>query len=99
MQEAWNFRGYVAVPLETYGKRVLGPNFMSADEIEAGGFIEAVKQIVYALYTADDEVIAEFNTLCSGNENKMPCEMERETVTGIFDEFKRLYQNAIESRR
>ena len=98
MGETWNFHGYVALPLEECGKRVIGPRFMSADEIEAGGFIDAMKEIISALYLEDD-VVSEFAAFCSGNEKITPSEMDKETATELFNEFMRLYKNAMEKRR
>ena len=42
----WNFHGYIAVPLEAYGRRIIGQTFHTADETERTEFVNAMFQIL-----------------------------------------------------
>ena len=48
MTKEWNFRGYIAVPLESYAKETLGKTSFSANGIETGelsGFTSMISAI------------------------------------------------------
>lgn len=46
MTKEWNFRGYIAVPLESYAKETLGKTSFSANGIETGDFIKVMCAIL-----------------------------------------------------
>lgn len=91
MDDVWNYQGYVAVPLEYYGRRIVGETFMSADDIVIGGFSDAMIQILTALYS-DPTPIDDFLGRCKVLKGMAIRQIGEETVKKLFDEFKTLYQ-------
>lgn len=84
MTEEWNFRGYIAVPLEHYAKEILGNTSFSADDIETGDFVNAMCAILNKLQVGNTE---NFITLCAAYRGKPASEIRREEAQEIFKEF------------
>ncbi|MBR6405890.1 MAG: hypothetical protein IKS18_06845 [Lachnospiraceae bacterium] len=89
MNEQWSFRYQVALPLEYYGKKTFGNTSISADEICNGGFADAMIQIISVLYSDKDDYV-ELSSICEFLDRKTATEIDRESATRAFDEFKRL---------
>lgn len=82
--DVWNFRGYIAVPLEHYAKEVLPNSSFSADGIETGDFINAMCAILDKLQIRNKE---NFIASCAAYRGKTATQIGDETAQKIFREF------------
>lgn len=84
MTSEWNFRGYIAVPLEHYAKEVLPNTSFSADGIETGDFINAMCAILDKLQIDNAE---NFIASYAAYRGKTATQIGDETAQKIFKEF------------
>lgn len=89
MNQNWNFYGYIAVPLETYGRNLVGESFYSADEIEHGEFVSAMLQYISIKFNGLQE-FAEFCSMCSEYDGVSANEIPENVAKDIFKEFMRI---------
>lgn len=87
--EVWNFHGYIALPLETTGRSIMGSTFFSADDIECGAFAEAMLSILSIRYGSLKE-LGDFVERCKDWYDMPAREIPEETVKELFQEFQRL---------
>ena len=87
--DAWKFRFDIALPLESYGKKIIGESCSSADEIMNGGYIDTMLQILSIVYGRFDEIRA-FAELCDSLKSLTVNELEQSQAEKVFNEFKRL---------
>lgn len=95
MKEVWDFHGYVAVPLEYYGRKVVGESFMSADSIALGGFADGMIQILSVLYPEPSQIY-DFLIKCSSLKGLSARQIGNDSAREVFDEFKKLYNRKME---
>ena len=91
MTKMWNFHGYIALPLEEYGRKYIGSSAMAADEIENGGFIDAMLQILTIKYN-DFGDFSDFAERCKQYESLTESEKKNNTEKELFEDFKKLIQ-------
>ena len=89
--QCWNFHGYIALPLEEYGKKHLGSSCRTADEIEGGDFVDAMLSILSVKF-GDLKDIPDFIILCEEYVNLPASKIPKEKAIEIFKEFERLVQ-------
>lgn len=87
--EHWNFHGYIALPLEEYGKRYIGCSCRTADEIECGEFVDAMFSILSIKFGSLKD-IPDFVYLCEDYANMPASKIPKEKSIEMFEEFKRL---------
>lgn len=92
MNEAWNFRGYIAVPLEAYSRRIIGGTYDSADAIENGEFVDAMLKILSIEFNGLEE-IKEFVDKCRDYEEKSASQIPNEIAKELFEEFEQILQS------
>ena len=85
----WNFRGYIAVPLEEYGRNCIGSTCKTADEIECGAFVEAMLSVLSMEFDSLDD-LKEFTDWCSNYADLPASKIPKNVAKEIFEEFKRL---------
>lgn len=85
----WNFHGYIALPLEEYGKMYIGSSCKTADEIECGEFVEAMFSILSIKFGSLKD-ISDFVFLCEDYADMPASRIPKEKTTEMFEEFKRL---------
>lgn len=88
----WNFHGHIAVPLEHYGKTLIGETFYTADEIEHGEFVDAMLEVLSAEY-GGLEAVNEFVKVSSIYASLPANRIRQKAAVEIFDDFKRLIKN------
>lgn len=91
MRNGWNFHADISVPLENYGKHFIGETCIGADEIEGGQFVDAMLQILSAVYGSLLEVV-EFVDCCRDYAGMPALNIPKETADELFADFKRLLQ-------
>lgn len=82
--DAWNFRGYIAVPLEHYAKEVLPNTSFRADGIETGDFIKVMCAILDKLQIDNAE---NFVASCATYRDKTATQIGDKAAQEIFKEF------------
>lgn len=87
--EDWNFHGYIALPLEEYGKAYIGSSCKTADEIECGEFIDVMLSILSIKFGSLKD-IPDFVVLCEDYADMPVSKIPKEKTTEMFKEFKRL---------
>ena len=93
--EHWNFHNYIALPLEQYGKTYIGSLSRTADEIEAGEFIDVMLSILSIKFGGLKD-IEDFVALCKNYVDVPASTIPKEKVIEIFEEFKMLVKSEIE---
>ena len=89
--ENWNFHGYIALPLEEYGRVYFGGLRITADEIEGGDFVDAMLSILSVKF-GDLKDIPDFIFLCEEYADLPGSKIPKEKAIEIFKEFERLVQ-------
>lgn len=84
MTKEWNFRGYIAVPLESYAKETLGKTSFSANGIETGDFIKVMCAILDKLQIDNTE---NFVASCAAYRDKTATQIGDKVAQEIFKEF------------
>lgn len=87
--ETWNFHGYIAVPLEEYGKMYIGSSCRTADEIECGEFVDSMFSILSIKFGSLND-IPDFIALCEDYVDLPASKVSKEKAIEMFKEFKRL---------
>jgi len=87
--ESWNFRGYIALPLEEYGRVYFGDSRITADEIECGKFVDAMFSILSIKFGSLKD-IPDFVCLCEDYADMQMSKIPKEKATEMFKEFKRI---------
>ena len=87
----WNFHGYVALPLEKYGRRYMGNAFEKADAIANGDFVNAMFSILSIKFGTLKE-LPDFVSLCKEYIDLPESKIPQEIAVEMFDEFKRLIE-------
>jgi len=87
--EDWNFHGYIALPLEEYGRVYLGDSRVTADEIECGGFVDAMFSLLLIKFGSLKD-IPDFVCLCEDYAEIPASKIPKEKASEMFKEFKRL---------
>ena len=82
----------IALPLETLGKKLFENCFMSSDDIETGGFVDAMTQILVHLYGNLDDM-NEFKSMCNEIDGKSASDIDPIFAVELFNEFMRLVNN------
>lgn len=65
---AWNFHGFVALPLERYANKYIHCSYTTADEIACGGFFETMYSVL-DFKGVDKSAKANFIDMCRDFEN------------------------------
>lgn len=94
MERMWNFKNDISIKLEYYGRRTLGKQAPSSDEIDTGKFVETMRAILYALHYTPSE-IKEFLGQCKPYENLSYTRINKDDAQEIFVEFENLYNAKI----
>ena len=92
MPEAWNFHNYVALPLEKYSERCFGADYTSADQIDAGTFVDTMLRILVAEYRSLDE-FTEFVGACREYAGISQLNIPAETAKQLYRDFELLVKN------
>lgn len=87
--ENWNFHGYIAVPLEEYGKTYIGSSCKTADEIECGEFVDAMFSILSIKFGSLKD-IPNFVFLCEDYADMPASKIPQDKIIEMFEEFKRI---------
>lgn len=87
--EAWNFHGYIALPLEKYGRDYIGSSCKTATEIECGEFVNAMFSIL-SIKLGDLKGIPDFVFLCEDYADLPASKIPKEKAIEIFKKFERL---------
>ena len=87
--EQWNFHGYIAIPLEEYGKAYFGNAGRTADEIECGEFVDTMLSILSVKYGSLDG-LSEFVDRCREYEDLPASKIPKDRAQNIFLEFEKL---------
>lgn len=85
----WNFHGYIAVPLEEYGKIYIGSSCRTADEIESGEFVDAMFSIL-SIKFGNLKEISDFVFLCEDYVDTPASQIPKNKTIEMFEEFKRI---------
>ena len=91
MAEQWNFHNYIAIPLESILCKNSGKDY-TADEIEAGSFVEAMMSVL----SADPGKIlqyAYFFEKCSEFIGKGNQDIPDDDAKRLFETFKAIIKN------
>lgn len=92
MEEIWNFKNFIGIPLEKRGERIFGADaWFSADQIQDGSFVDAMLKILSTLPANPHELKA-FSKKCSAFAGKTALEIGNETAKVLFEEFERIYR-------
>ena len=86
MTDTWNFRNYVAIPLEKITLAASAKGY-TADEIEAGSFVEAMLSVL----VIDKEKLplyATFFNKCNDYHGKGKSDIPNEDAKALFEAFK-----------
>lgn len=86
----WNFRGYVALPLEEYGKKYLGKSWRTADEIECGEFVDTMLTILFVKFDYSLDDVSDFAVLSEEYKDLPASKIPKEIAIELFEEFQRL---------
>lgn len=89
MEKPWNFHGYIAIPLEQLGRKDIGQTFYTADEIEAGDFVDAMA----ALLSINNIKCSSFSSKCDAFVDKTASEIGAENAKELYSEFLGLYRS------
>lgn len=89
MEKPWNFHGYIAIPLEQLGRKDIGQTFYTADEIEAGDFVDAMA----ALLSINNIKCSSFSSKCDVFKDKPTSEIEEADAKYLYSEFLGLYRS------
>ena len=89
MEKPWNFHGYIAIPLEQLGRKDIGQTFYTADEIEAGDFVDAMA----ALLSINNIKCSSFSSKCDVFKDKPASEIEEADAKYLYSEFLGLYRS------
>lgn len=89
MEKPWSFRGYIAIPLEQLGRKDIGQTFCTADEIEAGDFVDAMA----ALLSISNIKCSSFSSKCDVFKDKPASEIGAENAKELYSEFLGLYRS------
>lgn len=89
MEKPWNFHGYIAIPLEQLGRKDIGQTFCTADEIEAGDFVDAMA----ALLSINNIKCNSFSSKCDVFKDKPASEIEEADAKDLYSEFLGLYRS------
>ncbi len=92
MRDNWNFHADVALPLERYGRNIIGKSFVSADDIESGAFVDAILSIL-SVRIGNLNDISDFIDMCMPYNGKPSSQILNKTAQTIFLEFERLLKN------
>lgn len=87
--EVWNFHGYIALPLEKYGRDYIGSSCKTATEIECGEFVNAMFSILTIKF-GNLKSIPDFVFSCEDYADLPASKIPKEKAIEIFKEFKRL---------
>lgn len=85
----WNFRGYIALPLEEYGREYSNNSRITADEIECGQFVHAMLSLL-KIKSVDLKGVPGFVLLCEEYADKPASEIPEDKAKEMFEEFERL---------
>lgn len=85
----WNFHGFIALPLEEYGKMYIGSSCKTADEIEYGEFVNAMFSIL-SIKFGDLKGIPNFVFLCEDYADLPASKIPKEKAIKMYEEFERL---------
>ncbi len=89
MSNAWNFHGYIALPLEKYSQKIMNGAFTSADEIDGGQFAETMLKLIKILYN-DPIDYAALASMCEALGTRTCLQISKNEAVESFTEFKRL---------
>ena len=96
LNKAWNPHGWIAVPLETIAKSILGNEvdninntFLSADNIESGTFVEVMFFLLRKKYGLE-ETYTDFAKKCQPLFGKAISKTDEELASSLMDEFRTL---------
>ena len=89
MEKPWNFHGYIALPLEQLGRKDIGQTFYTADEIEAGDFVDAMA----SLLSINNIKCSSFSSKCDVFKDKPASEIEEADAKYLYSEFLGLYRS------
>lgn len=92
LTNGWNFHGWIAVPLEQYGRKLKGSTCYTADAIESGEFVSAMLEILNTVYSNPQD-IAEFADIVRPYAELSAQDIPHEKADEMFNEFKRLIEN------
>ena len=85
----WNFHGYIALPLEEYGRVYFADSRITADEIECGRYVDAMFSMLSIKFGSLKD-IPDFVWLCENYADIPASKIPKEKSIEIFEEFKRL---------
>ena len=89
MRPEWNFRGYIAVPLERYARKYIGSTSPSADSIACGEFVSTMLSILSVTY-GDLKKLSDFVERCEPYDKLSYNHISKEDAVSLFNDFKRL---------
>lgn len=89
MNEQWNFKGYVALPLENIGRGLVGDSFYNADQISLGDFVDAMEEILTLCHIEHKD----FSVKCCPYDRMTALQIGDETAKELFDDFMYLYNS------
>ena len=89
MEKPWNFHGYIALPLEQLGRKDIGQTFYTADEIEAGDFVDAMA----SLLSINNIKCSSFSSKCDVFKDKPASEIGAENTKELYSDFLGLYRS------
>lgn len=85
----WNFHGYIALPLEEFGRGYYGDSRITADEIECGKFVDAMFSMLSIKFGSLKD-IPDFVRLCEDYADMPVSKIPKEKAIEMFKEFNRL---------
>lgn len=79
----WNFQNYIALPLESFAKKIIPEAQYTTTDIECGQFTQVMLSIIERVGIEDDS----FTARCSAYRGKFASQIPEEDAQSLFDEF------------
>lgn len=89
MESNWNFQGYIALPIERYGRKYIGESFPTASTIADGEFVDAMLQILLITY-GDLKQVSDFVEQCNEYDGLSYNNIPQDVAISLFRDFERL---------
>ena len=96
--DGWNFRGFIALPLEGYANKLTHGEYTTADEIERGDFVDVMLGALSIAY-GNLEKIDWFVEMCQPFDKKPASEIPKEDAERLFHEFEVLAKARLKEKK
>ena len=98
LEEGWNFRGRIALPLETTLKEVFVGNSLitrtfDTDMIESGGFVEVMLLLLRTKGNIDEDVFCAFLNKAKAYIGQKSLDLADDTANDLYTEFRNIFDS------